>query len=113
MRTSRCVFQDTSLHLRNNATNRKVLGPIAKNIQKRELTPYERGKIAAATELGLSNIELERLICTKNSLFERLIHYATKEDPYLEAAGQKRIHLMMNELAASEFRIQFYCVTES
>ena len=40
--------------------NRKVLGPISGNIQKRrELTPYERGKIAAAAELGLRGAEIK------------------------------------------------------
>lgn len=39
--------------------NRKVLGPISGNIQKRrELNLYQRGKIIAATGLGRSNTEI-------------------------------------------------------
>ena len=39
--------------------NRKVLGPISGNIQKRrELNPYQRGKIIAAAGLGCSNTEI-------------------------------------------------------
>ena len=39
--------------------NRKVLGPISGNIQKkRELNLYQRGKIITTAELGLSNTEI-------------------------------------------------------
>jgi len=54
--------------------NRKALGPISGNIQKRrELTPYERGKIAAAAELGLRKAEIQAVYNHPESTIRKTI----------------------------------------
>ena len=63
------------------------------------------GRLLQLQNWVFPTLKLETSLFTQNLLFERLfplIHYVTKEDPYLEAAGQKSIH-MMNEFSSAMY----------